>query len=182
MSRTIGYTIGVVISIFLWAVIALCVMLAVGGCGDPMTEGILIGAGSSGALSEGADMASESRERLIAEILRLKAEVSAAPSQEERDALQSELDKLEEKQRTADLTASIMGKVKEGIERDWGDKPASPDNLAWILGSAATVLGGIAGKKTYDDKKHVAAINRVKVASKQGDLNQGGVYKAINGA
>jgi outer membrane murein-binding lipoprotein Lpp len=157
-------------------------MLLMPGCGDPMTEGILIGLGTSTASSEATDMAQESKTALVAKILQLQQDLEAAATPEQQAALREQLEAAQKKQELAELTSTIADTVKAGLERDWGDKPASPDNLAWILGSAATVLGGIAGKKTLDDRKHVAAINRVKVASKSGDLTTGAVYKEINGA
>jgi hypothetical protein len=176
-AKGIFYTL--VISAALWLAVLL-VLGAVTGCGDPMTEGVLIGLGTSTATSEATELAAESKTALVAKILQLQQELEAAATPEQQAALQAELDKANKQKEMADLTAAVLEQAKEGFERDWS-KPASPDNLAWILGSAATVLGGIAGKKTLDDRKHLAAINRVKVASKIGDLNQGGVYKAING-
>lgn len=162
------------------AILMLCILP---GCGDPMTEGVLIGLGTSTAAGEATELAAESKTALVAKILKLQSELDAAATPEQQAALQAELDVAKKQQEIANLTASITEKINEGINRDWGDKPESPDNLAWILGSAATVLGGIAGKKTLDDRKHVAAINRVKVASKNSDgLKTGEVYKVINGA
>jgi len=154
--------------------------LSMAGCSDPMLQGLAIGAGSSEALSGSADIAKESRERLIAEILRLRNEVANAPTPDEKAALEKKLAQAERKQELAELTESIANTVKAGLERDWGDQPASPDNLAWILGSAATVLGGIAGKKTLDDRKKAAAITKIKIASKSEDERK--VYEAAGTA
>lgn len=182
MRRSQGWEIGLLISIAIWCVLigGTCAMV---GCGDPMTQGVLIGLGTSTATEEASQLAQDSKTALVAKILQLQQELEAAATPEQQAALQAQLDAAVKKQEYADLTATIADTVKAGLERDWGDKPTSPDNLAWILGSAATVLGGIAGKKTLDDRKHVAAITRVKVASKNNDaMTSGQVYKEINGA
>lgn len=181
LSRFQGWTLGMVFSTMVWAILigGTC---AIVGCSDPMLQGVAIGLGTSTASQEASDMAQESKTALVAKILMLQQELEAATTPEQQAALQAELDAVMKKQELAELTATIADTVKAALERDWGDKPASPDNLAWILGTAATVLGGYGAKKTLDDKKHLAAINRVKVASKQGDLKTGDVYKAIDGA
>lgn len=182
MRRSQGWTIGLVTSLMLWAILigGTCAMV---GCGDPMTEGILIGLGSSTATQEASDMAQESKTALVAKILQLKHELEAAATPEQQAALQEQLDATIKKQEYVELTATITDQIKAGLDRDWGDKPTSPDNLAWILGAAATAMTGLAGKKTYDDKKKADALNRVKVASKTTDaMKTGDVYKAINGA
>ena len=169
------------IDAILFALILLCALL-ICGCESGVVEGIGIGLGTSQAATEAEKLAAQKKSILVAEILKLRNDLEVA-SPEEKAALEAKLAGLERKQEIAEMTSSITDQIKAGIERDWGDKPASPDNLAWILGSAATVLGGIAGKKTLDDRKHLAAINRVKVASKNSDgLKTGEVYKAINGA
>ena len=181
MNRAQGWTLGFAVSFLMWCLIigGTCALV---GCGDPMTEGVLIGLGTSTAAGEASDMARESKTALVAKILKLQQELDTAATPEQQAALQAELDAAKKKQEIVELTAAITDKIKEGIGRDWGDKPASPDNLAWILGSLATVATGYAGKKTYDDRKKAVALNNVKVASKQGDLKTGDVYKAINGA
>ena len=180
MSRVQGWTLGFLISAVLWIMIigGTC---ALTGCESGVAEGIGIGLGTSQAASEAQELANQKKSILVAEILRLRNELeTAAP--EEKAALQKQLESLERKQELAELTSSITEQVQSGLARDWGDKPASPDNLAWILGAAATVLGGVAGKKTLDDKRKADAINRVKVASKNSEgLKTGEVYKAING-
>ncbi len=173
----------------LWAMVVDAVLFAfiflmalvLTGCESGVLEGVAIGVGTSKTASEAEQLAQQKKTALIAEIIKLRTELeNAAP--EEKAALQSKLDTLEQKQQLAELTSSIADTVKAGIEREWGDKPTSPDNLAWILGSAATVLGGIAGKKTLDDRKKAAAINRVKIASKAETLDQGKVYSVIGEA
>ena len=131
-----------------------------------MLEGIAIGLGGSTATTEAVDLAAESKNKLIVEILRMRQELEAATTPEEKAALEKQLSEVERKQELAELTEGIANTVKAGLERNWGDKPASPDNLAWILGSAATVLGGYAGKKTLDDRRKAAAITKIKIASK----------------
>lgn len=165
------------------SLLAIAMLIALPGCGDPMTEGVLIGLGTSTATQEASDLAAQNKTALVAKILQLQSELDAAATPEQQAALQEQLDAAYKKQEIVELTASITDKVNEGINRDWGDKPASPDNLAWILGAAGTILGGGYGvKKARDDKQKAAAIARVKVASKSGDLNTGQVYKEINGA
>ena len=183
LTRFQGWTLGFVISLVLWCMIigGTCAMV---GCSDPMLQGVAIGLGTSTATGEATELAAESKTALVAKILMLQQELEAAATPEQQAALQAELDAAKKKQEIADLTAAITAKINEGINRDWGDKPASPDNLAWLLTAGATILGGGYGaKKHLDVRRHEAAINRVKVASKCADsMKTGDVYKAINGA
>jgi len=170
----------IVIDAILFALI-LMAALFLAGCESGVLEGVAIGVGTSKTASEAEQLAQQKKTALVAEIIKLRSELeNAAP--EEKAELQSKLAALEQKQQLAELTSSIADTVRAGIERDWGDKPGSPDNLAWILGSAATVLGGYAGKKTLDDRRKAAAINRVKIASKAETLDQGKVYSVIGEA
>lgn len=159
--------------------IAICI-LAIAGCGDPMMQGIAIGLGASEATGQATDLAAESKTKLVAEILRLRGELDDAATPAEKAALEEKLAAAERKAELAELTESIANTVKAGLERDWGDKPASPDNLAWILGTAATVLGGYAGKKTLDDRKKAAAITKIKIASKSDKERE--IYEAAGTA
>ena len=150
------------------------------GCGDPMTEGIAIGVGVG---SEAAtSLAKEDKNVLIAQILQLKADLANSASPEETAAIQAKLDEVNKKQEIAELTQTITEQIQAGIKRDWGDKPlegeAGANNLAYILGSIATVAAGYAGKKQLDSNKQAAAINRVKMAAKPDDERK--VYEALN--
>jgi hypothetical protein len=140
-------------------------LMSLAGCGDPLMEGVAIGLGTSTASQDALDLAKETKTALVAQILQLQQELDAAVTPEDYAAIKAELDAAQKKQEYVDLTESIAATVKDGIGRDWS-KPASNDNLAWILGSVATVLGGVAGKKTLDDRKKGAAIARAKIASK----------------
>ena len=138
------------------------------GCGDPMTEGIAIGVGVG---SEAAtSLAKEDKNVLIAQILQLKADLANSASPEETAAIQAKLDEVNKKQEIAELTQTITEQIQAGIKRDWGDKPlegeAGANNLAYILGSIATVAAGYAGKKQLDSNKQAAAIARVKIGAK----------------
>lgn len=141
------------------------VLAIVSGCGDPLMEGVAIGLGTSTATQEAQEMAEQSKASLVAKILELQQALESAASPEEVAIIKAQLADAQQKQQIVAITETVASKVREGVERDW-DKPASPDNLAWILGSVATVLGGVAGKKTLDDKKKAAAIARAKIASK----------------
>ena len=148
------------------------------GCDGGLGEGVLLGIGASTTASEASEMARESKTALVAKILKLQQELDAAATPEQQAALQAELDAAKKKQEIVELTAAITDKIKEGIGRDWDKPPA--DNLAWILGSLATVATGYAGKKTLDDRKKAAAIARVKIAAKPETEQK--VYREINGA
>jgi hypothetical protein len=155
--------------------------LCLSGCDSGVLEGVAIGVGTSQTASEAEQLAQKKKTALVAEIIKLRNDLANADP-EQKSELEAKLASLERKQEMAELTSSIADTVRAGIERDWGDKAESPDNLAWILGSAATILGGYAGKKTIDDRKKAAAINRVKIASKAETLDQGKVYSAIGDA
>ena len=152
------------------------------GCGDPMTEGVLIGLGTSTAASEAEELAKDNKTALIAKILQLQLERENATSPEEVAIIQDKLDKAEKQQEIALLTASITEQINAGIKRDWGDKPlegaAGTNNLAYILGSLATVAAGYAGKKQLDSNKQSKAIAAVKIAAKPEDERK--VYEALN--
>jgi len=167
-----------------YLVTLLIIMLFICGCGDPMSEGIMIGLGTSTAAQEATDLAQENKTALVAKILQLQAEKDAATTPEEVVAIQTKLAAAEKQQEIAQLTASITEQINAGIKRDWGDKPlegaAGTNNLAYILGSIATVAAGYAGKKQLDSNKQAAAIARVKIAAKP--ETEQVVYKAINGA
>jgi len=180
MRRAQGWALAFLLGAILWAMIIMAV-LSIGGCDSGVMEGVAIGVGTSRTASEAEQLAQQKKTALVAEILKLRTELENADPAE-KQALQAKLDQLEKKQQMAELTSQISDTIRAGLERDWGKEPASPDNLAWILGSAATVLGGIAGKKTLDDHKKAAAINRVKIASKNEPLDQGKVYSAIGEA
>ena len=177
MNRAQGWALGFAISFLMWCLIigGTCALV---GCDGGLGEGVLLGIGASTTASEASDMAKENKTALIAKILKLQQELDAAATPEQQAALQAEFDAAKKKQEIADLTAAITDKIKEGISRDWGDKTASPDNLAWILGSLATVATGYAGKKTYDDKKKAAAIARVKIAAKPESEKE--IYTRLN--
>ena len=154
------------------------------GCGDPMTEGVLIGLGTSTAATEAGELAKDNKTALIAKILQLQAEKDAATSPEEISIIQAKLDKAEKQQEIAQLTQSITEQINAGIKRDWGDKPlegeAGANNIAYILGTLATLATGYAGKKTLDSSKQAAALARVKIAAKPEAEQK--VYNAIGGA
>ena len=156
--------------------------LFVGGCADPMLQGVAIGVGASETTAEVSKMAQESKTALVAKILQLQQDLEAAATPEQQAALQAELDAANKKQEIADLTAAITNTIQAGIQRDWGDKPTEgqdgANNLAYILGSIATVAAGYAGKKQLDSNKQAAAIARVKIAAKPEDEQK--VYNALN--
>ena len=179
MNKAQGWAMGFVISAVLWGIIISGVM-CVAGCSDPMLQGIAIGLGTSTASTEASELAAENKTALVAKILQLQQKLEAAATPEQQAALQGQLDAALKKQELADLTATIADTVKAGLERDWGDKPTSPDNLAWILGSAATVMGGLAGKKTLDDRKKAAVITKIKIASKSDKERE--IYEAAGTA
>ncbi|MBE3035717.1 MAG: hypothetical protein IMZ70_01335 [Candidatus Atribacteria bacterium] len=184
LSRFQGWTLGAVVCMVMWCLIIGGTCALVGGCGDPMMQGVAIGVGGSQAVTEAADLAQENKTVLVAEILRLRQDLSVAATPEQQEALQFKLDAAEKKQEIADLTASITNTIQAGIQRDWGDKPLEgqegANNLAYILGTLATLATGYAGKKTLDSNKQAAAIARVKIAAKPADEQK--VYNAINGA
>ena len=152
------------------------------GCGDPMSEGIMIGLGTSTAAQEATDLAQENKTALVAKIIQLQAERDAAISPDVVAMIQAKLDKAEKQQEVAIMTASITEQVNAAINRDWGDKPlegaAGTNNLAYILGSIATVAAGYAGKKQLDSNKQAAAIARVKIAAKPESEKE--IYNALN--
>ena len=158
------------------------ILLFTCGCGDPMSEGIMIGLGTSTAAQEATELAQENKTALVAKIIQLQAERDAATSPDVVALIQSKLDKAEKQQEIADLTTSITAQINAGIKRDWGDKPlegaAGTNNLAYILGSIATVAAGYAGKKQLDSNKQAAAIARVKIAAKPETEQK--VYNALN--
>jgi hypothetical protein len=161
---------------------ALGLMFCLSGCGDPMMEGIAIGVGTSKAASDASEMARESKTALVAKILQLQQDLEAAATPEAYAAIEAELAAANKKQEYVELTSAIADTVKSGLERDWGDKPFEGDsgtnNLAWILGSLATVATGYAGKKTLDVKRKDDAIARVKIAAKPADEKE--IYEALN--
>jgi len=183
LSRFQGWTLGAVVSMVMWCLIigGTC---AIVGCSDPMMQGVAIGVGGSKAATEAADLAQENKTALVAEILRLRQELSVAATPEQQQALQAKLTAAEKKQEIADLTATITNTIQAGIQRDWGDKPLEgqegANNLAYVLGTLATLATGYAGKKTLDSNKQAAAIARVKIAAKPADEQK--IYNAINGA
>lgn len=188
MYRSQGWTIGFVISAVLWCLLISGIM-CVAGCGDPMTDGVLIGLGVSTATTDAdaSTLASERKTALVAEILRLRSELASAATPEQHAALQEQLDEAQRKQELSELTTTIADIVKAGLERDWGEKPTQGkegvDNLAYIMTAIAGIATTYAGKKTYDVVQKDKAINRVKVASKSNAaMETGDVYKAINGA
>lgn len=154
----------------------MALLLVFSGCDSGVLEGVAIGVGTSQAASEASQLAAEKKTALVAEILRLRADLESADPAE-KEVLQAKLAELEKKQDRIELTQQITDQIKAGMERDWSE-PGSPDNLAWILGSAATVLGGLAGKKTLDDRKKAQAIARAKIAAKpQGEKE---LYEALD--
>ena len=186
MERSQGWLLGMVVSAMLWCVIigGTCAIVIVPGCGDPMLQGVAIGVGGSQAATEAADLAQENKTALVAEILRLRQELSVAATPEQQQALQAKLAAAEKKQEIAELTATITDTIQAGIQRDWGDKPlegeAGANNIAYILGTLATLATGYAGKKTLDSNKQAAALARVKIAAKPAEEQK--VYNAIGGA
>lgn len=174
-----------------WAIIVcvsltslfLFIFLFCSGCSDPMTQGIAIGVGASETAIGATDMAKESKTILIAEILRLRTKLAAAPTPRALTAIQEKLTTAEKKQEVIELTESIATVITEGIGRDWGEKPTSPEsgpnNLAWILGTLATLATTYAGKKTLDDRAKAKAIRRVTIAAKPEQEKE--VYSAIEG-
>jgi len=184
LSRFQGWTLGALVSMVMWCMIigGTCAMIY--GCSDPMMQGVAIGVGGSQAATEAADLAQENKTALVAEILRLRQELSVAATPEQQAALQAKLAAAEKKQEIADLTAQITNTIQAGIQRDWGDKPlegeAGANNIAYILGTLATLATGYAGKKQLDSNRQAAAIARVKIAAKPADEQK--VYNAINGA
>lgn len=150
------------------ATILLILSVILSGCGGELVEGILIGAGSGQALTEAQQLAEQKKTALIAEILTLRQVLAQTTDPAEVANLQDKLDTAEKKQQIADLTDSIATQVKAGLERDWS-QPASTDNLTWLLGSAATILGGYGAKKTLDDRKKAKQIAAVKIAAKSDD-------------
>ena len=184
LSRFQGWTLGALVSLVMWSLIIGGTCALVGGCSDPIAQGVAIGVGGSQAATGAADLAKENKMALVAEILRLRQDLSVAATPEQQEALQSKLDVAEKKQEIADLTATITNTIQAGIQRDWGDKPLEgqegANNIAYILGTLATLATGYAGKKTLDSNKQAAAIARVKIAAKPADEQK--VYNAINGA
>jgi hypothetical protein len=161
----------------IWLLLIFGIMGLVSGCDGGIMEGVAIGIGTSEAATEAQALAEAKKTALVAEILRLREALANAPTVAEKELLQEALDTAEKKQEIAALTESITASVNEGIRRDWSE-PAAPDNLAWILGSAATILGGYAGKKKYDDSKKAKAIAAVKIAAKS--EAEAKVYNALN--
>ena len=164
------------------AIVLLGLALFVGGCGDPMMQGVAIGLGTSTAAGEASEMAQESKTVLVAKVLQLRQELDAAATPEAYAAIEAELAVTKKKQEYAELTATIAGTVKSGLERDWGDKPLEgadgANNLTYILGMLATLAAGSAGKKTLDVNKKDAAIARVKIAAKPDSEKE--IYEALN--
>ena len=185
MNRAQGWALGFAVSFLMWCLIigGTCALV---GCDGGLGEGVLLGIGASTTASEASDMAKENKTALIAKILKLQQELDAAATPEQQAALQAELDAAKKKQEIVELTAAITDKIKEGINRDWGDKPMQGEegvnNLAYIMTAIAGIATTYAGKKTYEVVQKDKAIKRVEVASKSGDLKTGDVYKAINGA
>jgi len=161
------------------ALILLILPIMLSGCGGELVEGILIGAGSGQALTEAQELAQEKKTALIAEILTLRQELEETTDPAEVVVLKAQLATAEKKQQIADLTDSIATQVKAGLERDWS-KPASTDNLTWLLGSAATILAGYGTKKTLDDRNKAKALTAVKIAAKPEDERK--IYEKIGTA
>ena len=164
------------------AIVLLGLAFFVGGCGDPMMEGVAIGLGTSTAAGEASEMAQESKTVLVAKILQLQQELDAAATPEAYAAIEAELASAEKKQEYAELTSTIADTVKAGLERDWGDKPLEgadgANNLTYILGTLATLATGYAGKKTLDANRKDAAIARVKIAAKPASEKE--IYEALD--
>lgn len=183
LSRLQGWKFGALVgSLVIWIIIGgTCAFM--GGCSDPMMQGVAIGVGGSQAATEAADLAQENKTALVAEILRLRQELSAAATPEQQKEVQDKLTAAEKKQEIAEITASITDTIQAGIRRDWGDKPLEgqegANNLAYVLGTLATLAAGYAGKKTLDSNKQAAALSRVKISAKPPEEQK--VYKAING-
>ena len=161
----------------LWTIIFLGV-LAFSGCSDPMAQGIAIGVGASAGAEETQKLAQENKMVLVAEVLRLRHEVEAAPTVEDRTILEAKLLQAEKKQEIAALTETISNNVVQVLQKDWSSKDpqTQSENWALIAGLAASVLYG--GKKTYDTAQLTKAVSRVKIASKSEQEQK--IYQALN--
>lgn len=177
MCKAKGWIIGRLMSRAM-GLVTLGVVVSLSGCMDPMAQGIAIGIGASAGAEETQKLARESKTALIAEVLRLRQEVEAAPTPEEKAILQAKLAEAEHKQEIAALTEQISNTVAEGLKKDWtSNEPATQsENWAWIAGLAATVLYG--GKKTLDDRAKGKAIAAVKINAKPEEERK--IYQALN--
>lgn len=163
-----------------WKITLILPILLIAGCGGELVEGILIGAGSGRVLTETQKLAEQKKTALIAEILSLRQELEETIDPAEVTALKAQLVTAEKKQQIAELTDSIATQVKAGLERDWGEKPTSSENLTWLLGAGATILAGYGTKKTLDDRNKAKALTAVKIAAKPDSERE--IYEKIGTA
>jgi len=168
-----------------WVILA--VLLS--GCDGGMMEGILIGAGTSTVATEGQALAEQKKSALVAEIVKLRSALEIAQEDPaEKAVLEAKLVELEKKQSQVEMTDLVSSLVKETIQRDWGSKPMEGqdgrNNLAYILGTAATAAAAFAGKKTLEANQKDKAISRVKIAAKaQNDgEKEAEIYRLIGDA
>jgi len=171
--------------------ILVCLAVLVCGCDGGLTEGILIGAGGSAAASETQRLTEQKKTALVAEIVKLRGALDIAEGQvnpAEKAALEAKLVELEKKQSQVEMADLVATLVKTTIERDWGEKPtegeAGTNNLAYILGTAATVAATYAGKKTLESNRKERALTAVKIAAKEQDdgKKEAELYRVINEA
>jgi len=116
-------------------------VLLIGGCTDPMVEGIAIGVGASEVGGEGQELATSAKERLIAEVLALRLKLENAPDLVVVHDLQEKLAAAEKKLSIATMTETAADKVNEALGKDWGNKEKLPDNMRWLLEAGLAVFG-----------------------------------------
>ena len=161
-----------------WILILIVLAFCLSGCEEAMFQGVAIGVGASEATTSAMDLAKETKMQLVAEILRLRQELSEAATPEEKADLEARLDVLIKRQETAAITEAVLTTVKEGIGKDWAsdDPETQSQNWAWIAGLVASILYG--GNET---RKRVAAdkaIERVKIANKPPE--EKAIYEALS--
>lgn len=123
-------------------IVVLCLLCA--GCSGGFTEGLLIGGGSSVAVTEGQQLAQARKGELIAEIVELRAERENATEPEEIRQLEQKLAAAEKQKMVADIAETASNIALEGLQKDWGtkDPQKQQDNMKWIYGLAGTLLFG----------------------------------------
>ncbi len=142
-------------------IIGFCTCLALmnmQGCEGGLGTGMLIGAGSSAAVSTYSNYAQKTKTELVAELVDTKAKLEKATDINEITALNAKLSSLESRKESIDLGESIATKVQEGLTRDWKspDPVTQQDNWKWAIDAALAGLFGLMYRKNKAVTKGVA--------------------------
>lgn len=123
-------------------VIVACLLCA--GCSGGFTEGILIGGGSSVAVTEGQKLAQAKKSELVAEIVQLRVEQENAIDPDEIKQLEARLATAEKQKMIADVAETASNIALEGLQKDWGtkDPQKQQENMMWVYGLVGSLLFG----------------------------------------